>query len=163
MMRILLVVLLLAGVWWAWSTLVHNPPSPIPPGSPIAQLSNVEQDYYRQVFDYVMTATDPGKSYLWETHSAHGKITPLKPFQSKLGSTCRNFKEEYVIGGVDSSGDGVACKRAGNSGWCRLNKNDALTCAMESSGNPLDQNLSGFGGMLQQGKHFIGQFATWLR
>lgn len=108
------------------------------------ELSSVEKDYYIKVFDYAMTVVEPGKSYDWQGHFENrGKITVDEPFQSKSSSTCRNFSETFTIGGIAGKSEGVACKRNGDDGWCRLKKTDALTCALETPGTMVGFDFPG--------------------
>jgi len=100
------------------------------------ELSSVEKEYYIQVFDYTMGVIEGGKSYEWQGHNGNkGKISVEKPFQSKSSATCRNFSETFDIGGQKGKAEGIACKRNGDEGWCRLKKSDALTCALEQPNN----------------------------
>ncbi len=99
-----------------------------------ASLSSAEQAYYDMVFSYTMEVNEAGKPYAWESYNAKGSILPGERFVSKSGYTCRNFTQTFVIGGQNGKDGGVACKRLGRDGWCRLNHGNALTCAMEDSG-----------------------------
>ena len=94
-------------------------------------LSSAEQSYYEKVFYYTMDNVQPGQKFDWASYSGKGTINVDAPFVSKSGSTCRNFSETYTVQGKEGAGKGVACKRGGEEGWCKLKTDNALTCAME--------------------------------
>ena len=98
----------------------------------LASLSDAEKSYYIKVFDYTMETVKAGEPYGWESYNGKGSIVAGEPFASKSKALCRKFTESYAIGGKNGGGGGVACRRDGDNGWCRLRETDALTCAMES-------------------------------
>ena len=100
-------------------------------GQLLAALSDAEQDYHVLVMDYAMEYMQPGQAYQWESHGGKGSITPGEPFISKSKANCRPFQEILTIAGQSAEREAVACKRAGGTGWCELEKNDVLTCALE--------------------------------
>lgn len=95
-------------------------------------MDDAEREYYDQMFDYVMGKTSPNTKYEWKSYASSGEITPGQPVAGK-GTVCRQFKERVNFAGktVNSLG-GMGCKRVGADGWCRLPKNDMLSCAMEA-------------------------------
>jgi len=135
-MKYIAVLIVAFAFYWFYSSkdsqkpeplLVHAPPRP-------GELSDVEKQYYIQVFDYVMTNLNAKDKYDWKSSDPNlGTIVVGETFISKSSSTCRAFSESYIIGDNKSTAEGIACKREGNEGWCRLKKTDAQTCAMEGS------------------------------
>lgn len=85
-------------------------------------------------FDYTMEVTKSNEFYEWQGYSGNGRITPGERFVSKSGYTCRSFSESFTVAGNRGTGTGIACKRQGRDGWCRLKEGNALTCAMEDHG-----------------------------
>lgn len=124
--------------WWVWGYFFPANTQLLPPNLPSAQLSEAEIVYYQQVYDYTMAVTKPDEPYAWQTYSSEGSITAGKIFVSKSGATCRNFSEQFRVNEVKGTAEGVACKRDGKEGWCRLKTADALTCAMESPANIIE-------------------------
>ncbi len=120
--------LMLAGTIVSSAT----PPSYIstPPG-----LTNPEQSYYELSFNYAMDTVPEDKVYEWKTYSGDGSFRISKAYVSPSGYLCRNFSEAYRVQGKIGSGQGAACKRNGDTGWCKLRLDNALTCAMEPPGN----------------------------
>lgn len=131
--------------------------------SPFAVLSEASQAYYELVYVYAMEAMQPGQGYAWESYEASGSIIPERPFTSKSGSTCRGFSEEYTIGGKKGHDKGVACKRVGKEGWCRLKASDAMTCALETPDNPIEESLRDTSEMLGRQKANAHSWDHWLR
>lgn len=131
-MKHLLLYTTLALAAWLLYEAVIRPPAPVAPESSAAWLSPAEQEYYRKVFDYAMDNTDAGQSYAWKSYGGSGDISPGKPFVSKSKSACREFSEHIRVGGAEETRSGIACRREGREGWCRLEKGQALTCALET-------------------------------
>lgn len=94
-------------------------------------MSDAEKVYYVQSFNHAMSHIHDGDHYKWESYNSRGNVRPLTTYASKSKSLCRTFKETYIIGSYSGEQDGIACKRMGKSGWCRLKKGDAQTCALE--------------------------------
>lgn len=138
-MRIFIYIIVGIALFWAIMGLFpkRNPEASLS-GTPTA----ADQSYHGQIFDYVMTAVEPGVSYAWKTTSVRGAITADAGYKSKSGSLCRAFREEIETAYAKGQQQGIACKRGGDDGWCRLNKDNAQTCAMET-GN-FTFNIGGF-------------------
>jgi hypothetical protein len=98
----------------------------------LSGLASAEKSYYEKVFDYSMDVMKPNEAYTWKSYGGSGNITPGELFLSKSKAKCRTFGENFNIGERTGAAEGVACKRDGNDGWCRLKKDNALTCAMET-------------------------------
>lgn len=130
-MRIVLYIVIAIVAWFLYMAFTR-PSIPVAPGSSAAGLSPAELEYYRQVFDYTMTNIEAGKPYEWGSYGGKGAISPGVLFISKSQSACREFSENIQIGGRLETRDGIACRREGGNGWCRLRKDQALTCAMET-------------------------------
>lgn len=99
--------------------------------SPLVGLSDAEQSYHEQVFDYTMDNIQPGDKFDWASYSGKGSISVGKPFVSKSGAHCRDYTEKFTVQEQKGEVKGISCKRAGSDGWCKLKIGDALTCAME--------------------------------
>jgi hypothetical protein len=157
MRRIVIGILIILAGWWLWNYFFHGEPSVLPQNLAATKLSEAEIVYYRQVFDYTMSVTKPGEHYDWQSYSGKGSISPDKPFVSKSGATCRNFLEHYTIGTSNASAEGVACKREGKDGWCRLKQTDALTCVMETPENVMEKATQNTKDALEAGKDVLGK------
>jgi hypothetical protein len=129
-----LIVLAGFGFWFYFIRTPEAPPAPLTYSASFSGLTEPEKAYYEQMFDYTMDNTKPGEGYEWSTYSAKGKITAETVFLSKSKGQCRNFSEIFYAAGKPYPYDGIACKRQGRDGWCRLKQGDALTCAMEKPG-----------------------------
>lgn len=102
--------------------------------SSLSALSDAERSYYDQIFGYTMENLQPGDKYEWKTYSGNGVIHVSEVFTSKSGSACRNYTETFAVQNVPGAYQGVACRRRGEEGWCRLKPGNAHTCAMEDRG-----------------------------
>ncbi|MDX1974238.1 MAG: hypothetical protein SFT92_01035 [Rickettsiales bacterium] len=134
MIRILLAAAVLFGVYWVWSYFSPPAPAVLPPVSVESaprELSQQEKEYYVRIFDYTMDYVQGGQSYAWQTHGGKGDIAVEEPFTSKSKTLCRKYKEQLIIANKQTTIAGIACKRQGRDGWCRLKEDNALTCAME--------------------------------
>lgn len=110
-------------------------PVPHSIGRLYASLPQQERDYYITIFDYSMTHMRAKQAYEWKTTTASGSFTPDKPFEAN-GTVCRKFNETMSVDDRYSmASSGLACKRQGKEGWCRLRAGDAKTCAMEPPTN----------------------------
>ncbi len=96
-------------------------------------LTSAEKVYYVQSFDYAMTVMPDGQSHSWESFNGKGAISPRDLYTSKSKSNCRHFSENYTIGGYSGAQDGIACKRQGRDGWCRIKSGNPETCALEDT------------------------------
>jgi hypothetical protein len=138
-----LIVLAGFGYWFYFIRTPEAPPVPLTYSTSFVGLSDAEKSYYEKMFDYTMDTTAPGQGYEWQTYGAKGKIIADKVFVSKSKGQCRNFSELFYVGKTAYPYDGVACKRQGSSGWCRLKQDDALTCALERSGTVVRVGVPG--------------------
>lgn len=165
MLHFLAILLTIIGGLWLWDYVFPPPPPPIFPQNSTAlmQLTDAELSYYRQVFDYTMAVTKSGERYEWKSEHGRGFFAPSDPFTSKSGSTCRKFTEEYEVGSQSATLEGVACKREGREGWCRLKKTDAQTCAMEPPLSATDKAARGTQGALEAAKGILGKAQGLLR
>lgn len=136
MKHVLLYSALALAAWLAYGAFVR-PQAPVAPGSSTTYLLPAEQEYYRQSFDYTMNHIEAGKPYEWASYSGSGTIVPGALFVSKSKSSCREFSEAFTVGGVADKREGIACRREGREGWCRLRKDQAQTCAMEARGGAM--------------------------
>lgn len=159
---IIIAVALFLG-WWVWGYFFPGERPTLPQSSTVTQLSDAEITYYKQVFDYTMAVTKPGEKYEWQSYNGNGYLKPDVSFISKSGATCRNFSEEYTIGVSKGYAEGVACKRDGKDGWCRLKKIDAMTCAMERAESFFDYTVNTVQTVNQSSKDALGGFQDWMR
>lgn len=121
-----------------------------------ARPTEVDLAYREQIFSYAMTTIAAGQSYTWESHSAMGSFTPAEPFVSKSKSYCRNYQESLTTAGGTVTADGVACKREGGEGWCRLKKTaGAFSCMFDPTEDTLGGQLRDAGGALENGTDII--------
>lgn len=97
-------------------------------------LTKVERDYYHSMFDYAMEAAVDGQAISWmvDDSGTSGQIIPGAAFITKYDLPCRPY-EEYMRrpDAGEQRFEGVACKRDGKPGWCRLTKKSLPTCAFE--------------------------------
>jgi hypothetical protein len=164
MYHLLVVLLVIVGGLWVWDYIFPAPPpSVFPQNLAVLQLTDAEIAYYRQVFDYTMTVTNPGENYDWESQNGKGTFTPEATFVSKSGATCRKFFERYTMGSYGGSVEGLACKRDGREGWCRLKKTDAQTCAMEAPATATDKAARGTKDAIGAAKDVLGKAQGILR
>lgn len=97
----------------------------------LARMDEAERDYYDKLFDYVMDNRADGQTYDWKSYRAYGRLTPASK-ETHENTVCRPFHE--IIGLKDESEaafNGIACKRVGSDGWCRLPKGELRSCALE--------------------------------
>ena len=163
---ILFIIAVLAFAFWF---VASKPPAPVPQteslahSASFAELSDAEKDYYLKVFAYVMETVQPGQPYAWQTYGAKGVISAQEKFLSKSKYDCRSYAEIFYVGTTPYPYEGVACKRQGREGWCRLKKTDALTCALEPPENTLEETLRDARDAREHGKGVWGKFQGWLR
>jgi|GEM_PF-4415797 len=124
--------------------------------SPAAELSGELRDYYVKAFNYGMETAKPNENYSWKAQNASGIIIASEKYTSKSQATCRNYNEIFVLGDKKSSFSGVACKRNGEAGWCRLKPEDAHTCALETSPDAMDKILGDMGSAVDSTKKLFG-------
>ncbi|MFO0390216.1 MAG: hypothetical protein ACK502_10950 [Alphaproteobacteria bacterium] len=97
-------------------------------------LSDAEKIYYLQSFDYAMGMMPDGQPHTWESYNGKGTIAPRQLYASKSKANCRQFSENFTIGGYSGTQEGIACKRQGKDGWCRIKTGNPETCALEEKG-----------------------------
>lgn len=149
--------LLALALWLMWGPMILSETAPLPSNSPASKLSDVERVYYRQVFDYTMDTVRAGGRYDWQTYSATGSITVSETFVSQSEARCRRFSENFVMGSLQETASGIACKRQGKDGWCRLHEKSALTCAMEPP-EGIAVHLSEMGDTASKAGHWLWRF-----
>ena len=127
-MRYILAILIIAAGFWFW---MQPREGSIYQGGVGSTMSEAEKTYYMQIFNHAMSHVFNGERYAWESYNSKGNISPTNTYASKSKSLCRHYKETFVIGSYSGKQEGVACKRNGKAGWCRLKPGNAETCAME--------------------------------
>jgi surface antigen len=105
-------------------------------------LSDAEKVYYLQSFNYAMSMMPEGQQHTWESYNGKGTLAPRQLYASKSKANCRPFSETFTIGGYEGSQEGIACKRKGKEGWCRVKAGNPETCALEDKSIALN-----FGGL----------------
>ncbi len=145
-MKYLAILIVTAAFIWYYSSQPKTPASDIVAAQPPrpGELSAPEKDYYIQLFNYLMDHHSAAEPHLWRTSdTTSGAIAAGEVFISKSKATCRPYSETYNIGGYQGEQQGIACKRIGSDGWCRLKKTDALTCALEGAGTIAGHSFPG--------------------
>ncbi len=111
----------------AW--LLHEP---IPRAPQVARaFTDAEIDYLEKSFDYAMDMLNAGDHMDWSIAAVNGRISAGKQYTSTQKANCRNYIEIARTYDAQKVESGIACKRSGKDGWCRLNANDAQSCALE--------------------------------
>lgn len=145
-MKYIALILVSVVFYWFLSEMKTPTTGPVYVGAKPGELSAVEKEYYIKVFDYAMTTAPDNTPYEWKSSDFNnGSIVANVSFTSKSSARCRRFKERFAIGKTRGEHEGIACKRVGNAGWCRLKLTDALTCALEKSGSYVFHNMPGGG------------------
>lgn len=157
--------LLAAFLLLAWAALSPRPAPPLPdapimrPAGPqaaslgalIASMAAPERDYHRMSFDYAMDRTPPGARHAWQSYASSGRIEP-GPVKESGATRCRTYREVISSGKYkEIYGDGVACKRVGDAGWCRLRAEDMQSCALEPPRGLIDQAIQAGQDTLREG------------
>lgn len=157
-MKLIAFAIVIAALWFGWPHFFPSEPVQQASAPPYTEkMAGAEEAYYQQVFDYAMETVAPGKNYVWESYSVSGKFTVEKSFVSKSKARCKKYLEEFTVtGGETTNLEGVACKREGRDGWCRLNKGDAQTCAMEKT-TGTDSVIRGAEDAVESGKDVLGK------
>ena len=132
-----LIVITAIALWFFYFKKPEIQADPATYAAMFGGFSDPERGYYQKIFIYAMDTLAAGESYDWKTYSGSGEITAEALFVSKSKSNCRNFTERFSIGGNKTAYEGIACKRGGDEGWCRLTKQDVLTCALEQPAGSL--------------------------
>lgn len=132
----------------AW--LLHKP---IPePAQGARALTDSEVLYVEKTFNYAMDNLKQGEHMDWSVAGINGRISVGKLYQSKMKVECRNYVEiarSYVAQNTEA---GIACRRQGNEGWCRLGPNVPQSCALEVMESSFSKSMR-FAAM--QGSHMI--------
>lgn len=98
----------------------------------IKAMDSAERSYYFQMFDYSMSNAKAGEKREWKSYNSSGQFVAEVPFVSSSNATCRKYRETMVSGKYNAEvKNGVACKRVGREGWCRLKEGDMQSCALE--------------------------------
>lgn len=111
----------------AW--LLHKP---IPKQAQVARaFTDAEVEYLEKTFDYAMESLKAGEHMDWSAAAVNGRISVGKEYTSAQKIQCRNYIEIARTYDAQKVESGIACKRVGKDGWCRLNPDDAQSCALE--------------------------------
>lgn len=114
--------------------------------SPFTGLSDAEQSYHDQIFDYVMNTVNPNEKHDWASYGGKGTITVGQVFASKSKANCREYTEDFNVQGTAGKIKGYACRRSNGDGWCRLKENqEVLSCALEGNGFSISTGTGGAG------------------
>lgn len=111
----------------AW--LLHKP---IPRAPQVArEFTDSEIEYLEKTFDYAMETLKAGEHMDWSVAAVNGRISAGKEYVSTQKASCRNYIEIARTYDAQKVESGIACKRVGKDGWCRLNPDNAQSCALE--------------------------------
>jgi hypothetical protein len=137
-MKYLAMLIVMAAFIWYYTSQPNdasNTATPQLPARP-GELSSAEKNYYIQIFNYTMDNIAAETPHPWRSSDLSGGVIQAgDSFISKSKASCRPYSESFNINGYQGTHEGIACKRVGSEGWCRLKKTDALTCALESGGS----------------------------
>jgi hypothetical protein len=105
---------------------------PIPKQQPVARAFNgAEIDYLEKSFDYAMDTLKEGEYLDWSAAAVNGRISVGKVYESGKKATCRKYVEVARTYDAQKVDAGVACKRVGKDGWCRVHGENPQSCALE--------------------------------
>lgn len=131
------IIVMSAFAFWMWQTFFAPLPTPVqsPPPIPLdGELSADDSRYHATMFEYALNTVTTPVPFEWKAYSGRGNITLTPAFKSKSGAICRNYQETIMLAKGNVHYAGVACKRRGEAGWCRLRENaEALSCAFEKA------------------------------
>lgn len=126
-MRTFYITLAIVVAWVAWQL-----NKPIPKKQQVARaFTDAEVEYLEKTFDYAMDNLKAGEHMDWSAAAVNGRIAAGAPYTSKQKADCRNYVEVARTYNAQKVESGIACKRSGKEGWCRLHMNDAESCALE--------------------------------
>lgn len=95
------------------------------------EFTDSEIAYLEKSFDYAMDMLKPGEHMDWSVAAVNGRVSAGKEYTSTQKANCRQYVEisrTYEAQKVDS---GIACKRVGKDGWCRIHGTNPPSCALE--------------------------------
>lgn len=106
---------------------------PIPKQQQVARsFSASEIDYLEKSFDYAMDSLKEGEFLDWSAAAVNGRISVGNAYESRKGATCRQYVEVARTHDAQKVTGGIACKRQGKDGWCRIQDQHApQSCALE--------------------------------
>jgi hypothetical protein len=131
--------------------------------APYDALTGYNRDYYFSLFDYTMDNIKEEKPFHWEVGGVKGDISVGKKYTSKSKYVCRDFIETFVVNKEHGKSEGVACKRKGKDGWCRLKREDVHTCALETPQSTTDKILNDVDGTLGKSDEFLRKAGSLWR
>ncbi|MDX2072950.1 MAG: hypothetical protein SFX19_01140 [Alphaproteobacteria bacterium] len=120
----------------AWVTWQLN--KPITRAPQVARaFTDSEIDYLEKTFDYAMDNLKEGEYQDWSVAAVNGRISVGKHYVSKQKADCRHYVEVARTHDAQKVESGVACKRQGKAGWCRVHGDNPQSCALEKLESPL--------------------------
>ncbi len=129
-----IVLILCAGGYMVWFAMKPKGIA-VSPFATSGDLTDADREYRTKMFDYALDSVAAGQTYTWTSPSAQATIKVEDYYTSKSQSDCRKYAEVYIVGKEQYNAAGTACRRNGNSGWCRIPAGGAETCALESPRN----------------------------
>ena len=93
--------------------------------------SDSEIEYLEKNFNYAMENARAGEYSDWSVAAVNGRIAAGAPYRSKQKAACREYVEVARTYDAQKVESGVACKRQGKDGWCRIPKGNPESCALE--------------------------------
>lgn len=127
-MKVFYVLLALLALW-VYSLLNK----PIPKQQQVARaFTATEIDYLEQSFYYAMDTLKEGEYLDWSAAAVNGRITVGKPYESGKKALCRPYVEVARTYDAQKVDNGIACKRVGKEGWCRVHGENPQSCALET-------------------------------
>ncbi len=133
------------------------------PFATTGDLSDADRAYRTKVFDYAMESVAKDQSYTWTSPNASGIITVEDFYISKSKSDCRKYVEVYRVGKEQFDSIGVACRRNGADGWCRIPPGGAQTCALEAPRGAPDTLGKKAGDAVEDAGELVGKAKGALR
>lgn len=126
-MRTFYITIAIVLLWVTWQ--LHRP---IPKQAQVARaFTDSEIDYLEKSFDYAMDNVKAGGHLDWSAAGVNGRIAAGNPYQSTQKARCRNYIEISRTFDAQKVDSGIACKRSGKDGWCRVHGKDPQSCALE--------------------------------
>lgn len=120
-----------------------------------------EWEYYNRNFAYIMETGKPGKTYRWMTYGASGAITPGHSFESASKSHCRMFSEDFTVQEKKGVHQGAACKRSDGTGWCKVNPQEMMSCALQPR-NQIERLTDDAAGIVNDGANTLGRISRGI-
>lgn len=111
---------------------------PIPKQPVVARaFTDAEVEYIEKSFDYAMETLKDGDAFDWSAAGVNARISASAIFLSNQKADCRHYVEIMRTADSQRTEKGLACKRSGEQGWCRLSYDVPQSCALEKTDSQL--------------------------